>query len=51
MRKGGVVAFHDIAKNEEGTVDVYWEEIKNNYKYEEITLHPNQEKGIGVLYI
>lgn len=51
MRKGGVVAFHDIAKNEEGTVNTYWEEIKKNYKYEEITLHPNQEKGIGVLYI
>ena len=51
MRKGGVVAFHDIAKNEEGTVDIYWNEIKNNYKHEELTLHPNQEKGIGVLYI
>ena len=51
VRKGGIVAFHDISKNEEGTVDIYWNEIKNNYRYEEIKLHPKQEKGIGVLYI
>ena len=50
-RKGSVIAFHDIGENEEGTVNLYWNEIKNNFKHEEIKLHPNQEKGIGVIYI
>lgn len=51
VKKGGVIAFHDIGAREEGTVDRLWNEIKQNYKYEEITLHPNKEKGIGVLYL
>jgi len=51
VKKGGVIAFHDIGVREEGTVDKLWNEIKQNYKYEEITLHPNKEKGIGVLYL
>lgn len=48
---GTVVAFHDIGENEEGTVNIFWNEIKQHYRYEEILLHNNKEKGIGVLFI
>jgi cephalosporin hydroxylase len=50
VRTGGVIAFHDIARNEEGTVDELWNEIKNNFNHKEIMLHPNAEKGIGVIF-
>jgi hypothetical protein len=51
VRKGGIVAFHDIAENEEGGGHKFWNEIKNNFKHKEILLSDKKEKGIGVLYI
>lgn len=51
VRKGGVVAFHDIGKNEEGGVYNLWQELKKNYKFKEFLFEPNDEKGIGVIWI
>lgn len=50
VRSGGIIAFHDIGKNEEGGGHRFWNEIKLKYKYKEILLDKNQEKGIGILY-
>jgi cephalosporin hydroxylase len=51
VREGGIIAFHDIGKNEEGGGPVFWNEIKSEYKYKEILLDKNQEKGIGILFV
>jgi cephalosporin hydroxylase len=52
VRKGGVISFHDIGENEEGGCGVFWNEIKYfGSSYKEILLHPNKEKGIGLLYV
>lgn len=49
LRSGGIMAFHDIAQNEEGGGYRVWNEIKNLYKYKEILKSPTKEKGIGVI--
>ena len=59
VRKGGVVAFHDVVEHDlahdpTGTckVDVFWREIKQNYRNKEILVEENQKcAGIGVLYL
>jgi predicted O-methyltransferase YrrM len=51
VKKGGIVALHDIAENEEGGVFNYWNELKKNYKCHEILHSDKKEKGIGILYI
>lgn len=51
VRKGGIVAFHDIGKSEEGGVCHLWEELKQQYSYKEFLKDPKNEKGIGVLYL
>jgi predicted O-methyltransferase YrrM len=51
VKKGGIVALHDIAENEEGGVFNYWNELKKNYKHLEILHSDKKEKGIGLLYI
>lgn len=51
VKKGGIVALHDIAENEEGGVFNYWNELKKNYKHQEILHSDKKEKGIGILYI
>jgi cephalosporin hydroxylase len=52
VRTGGIVAFHDIGKNEEGGCSRFWEEIKNTKNgFKEILLDEKHEKGIGVLYV
>ena len=54
VRKGGLVAFHDIVGHDVGIseVDRYWNEIKGNYKHTEIVENPRQNwAGIGVLYL
>lgn len=51
VRKGGIIAFHDIAENEEGGVFNLWNSLKINYKYTEILHSDKKEKGIGVLYV
>jgi len=49
LRSGGIMAFHDIAQNEEGGGFRVWNEIKHQYKYKEILKSPSKEKGIGVI--
>lgn len=49
VRSGGIIALHDIGYAEEGGVHKLWDEIKNDYKHIELRLHPNKEKGIGIL--
>jgi len=51
VRKGGIIAFHDIAENEEGGVFNLWNSLKTNYKYKEILHSDKKEKGIGLLYV
>jgi len=51
VRKGGIVAFHDIGEREEGGGAKFWKEIKNNYTHKEILINEKKEKGIGVLYV
>ena len=52
VRSGGIIAFHDIGKNEEGGCHVFWKEIKQRFiPFKEILKDPKQEKGIGILYV
>jgi len=55
VRKGGLVAFHDICYHPPETgceVHKLWNEIKNRYRHEEIVKNPQQGwAGIGVLYV
>jgi len=51
VKEGGIIAFHDIGENEEGGGRIFWNEIKNNFKYKEILKDPNKGKGIGILYV
>jgi cephalosporin hydroxylase len=52
VRKGGIVAFHDIGMNEEGGAHILWEEVKNKHSsYKEFLYDKSREKGIGMLVI
>lgn len=51
VRKGGMIAFHDIGEKEEGGGRTFWNEIKDKYKNKEILKDPNKGKGIGILYV
>lgn len=51
VRKGGLIAFHDIGLNEEGGVYKLWNDLKQNFKHTEILHSDKKEKGIGVLYV
>jgi len=54
VRKGGIVAFHDITKHDPTSdceVNKFWSEIKPKFKHLEIIENQNQKwAGIGVLY-
>jgi len=54
LAKNGIVAFHDVALipgAPRNYVSVFWNEIKNNYKYEELIENKEQGwAGIGVLF-
>jgi predicted O-methyltransferase YrrM len=55
MSKDGIVAFHDIvpdrSEDPDHFVSVFWQEIKNDYRHEEIIRDKDQSKlGIGVLF-
>ena len=55
VRNGGVVAFHDILK-EQGEADCevnrFWNEIKEHYVHKELVTDPKQGwAGIGVLFV
>jgi hypothetical protein len=49
IRKGGIIAFHDIAILEEGGGHRFWNEIKHKYKHKEILKSKENKMGIGVL--
>jgi predicted O-methyltransferase YrrM len=55
MQPGGLIAFHDIAKNQPGEeygVVRLWNEIKNRYSYSEIIDDPEQVgSGLGLLHL
>jgi glycosyltransferase involved in cell wall biosynthesis len=51
VRKGGVIAFHDIALNEEGGGHIFWNEIKSRYEYKEILKSPEGKMGIGAIIV
>jgi len=55
VRKGGIVAFHDICEHPSETgceVNKFWNEIKQRYKYVEIVEDWRQNwAGIGVIYV
>ncbi|MDX1810558.1 MAG: class I SAM-dependent methyltransferase [Gammaproteobacteria bacterium] len=55
VRKGGIIAFHDILKKQpvkNNQVYYFWEKIKKNYKYKEFIDDPEQcGFGIGILYV
>jgi len=54
VRKGGIIAFHDIIPGPEkhvGGVPIFWSEIKNQFKTLEIVKDWNHGKaGIGVIF-
>jgi len=49
VKKGGVIAFHDIAINEPGGGHKFWNEIKHSYEFKEILKSPEGKMGIGVI--
>jgi predicted O-methyltransferase YrrM len=50
VRRGGLVAFHDVAGNYEDTqVKRHWDAIKSSYQHREYLFHPKGFYGIGVL--
>jgi|AntRauTorckE6833_2_1112554.scaffolds.fasta_scaffold03931_5 predicted O-methyltransferase YrrM len=53
VKKGGVIAFHDVATNEAETgVPKFWEETKKSYEYVEFIRDKQQVGyGIGCLFI
>jgi cephalosporin hydroxylase len=57
VRKGGIIAFHDIVTNSVicpygWDVSKFWNEIKNRYNYMEIVENKNQiTGGIGILFV
>ena len=57
VKKGGLIAFHDIVESEyhhklDCYVDVLWNEIKKNYNHVEFIQNKNQHKyGIGVIKV
>lgn len=55
VRKGGVIAFHDVAPKasdeSSGGVKHFWKELKAQYKHQEFIQDPEETGcGIGVLY-
>jgi hypothetical protein len=54
VKKGGIVAFHDIVQVQDAGVEVarFWKEIKSSHRHREIIEDRGQGwGGIGVLYL
>ena len=55
VRKGGIVALHDIAEHSPASgcdVSRFWKDVKSQYRHTEIIRDPRQGwGGIGVLYV
>jgi predicted O-methyltransferase YrrM len=51
VRRGGVIAVHDIAANYETfEVKKFWDEIKSGFSWKEYAVDPKGRYGIGVLF-
>ncbi len=51
VRKEGIIAFHDVARNYEEThVKRFWDSIKHDFSYREYMIHPEGLYGIGVIF-
>jgi hypothetical protein len=51
VKKGGMIAFHDIAVSSACEVEKFWRKIKNEYPHEEVIKDLKQDwAGIGILY-
>lgn len=55
VKKGGVIAFYDIVFHRFELVvkvDVFWNEIKSDFRFKEIVKNNNQNwAGIGIIYV
>lgn len=54
VKKGGIIAFHDIAENKghrQNPVRDFWLEVRKNHKYKEICHSKGKGYGIGILYM
>jgi cephalosporin hydroxylase len=51
VRKGGIIALHDIGYAEEGGVHKLWDEIKGYHIHHELRLNPEKQKGIGIITV
>jgi hypothetical protein len=52
VRKGGIIAFHDIIPSGYPKVYKFWNEVKEKYEYLEIIKNRNQNcYGIGIIFI
>jgi predicted O-methyltransferase YrrM len=52
VRKGGLVAFHDIVTTGNGhDVCLFWNEVKARYPHEEFVQNRSGSMGIGVLHL
>lgn len=55
VRKGGLIAFHDIVEGPPdavGGVPEFWREIRSRYRYNEFIKNPSQGGyGIGVIFV
>jgi len=54
VRKGGIIAFHDIINNDRTRLDIgvpkFWLEVKDRYLFKEIIID-KINYGIGILKI
>jgi len=55
VRSGGIIALHDVAEHNGDTgcqVDKFWNEVKNQYRHQEIVEDPKQGwAGLGILFV
>ncbi len=51
VRKGGMIALHDIAEAENGGGHQFWLEVREDHHYDEFLKDPDGKMGIGVLYL
>ena len=52
VRKGGIIAFHDIVPSGYPAIHKFWNEIKEKYEHLEIVKDRNQNcYGIGIIFI
>ncbi len=53
VKKGGIIAFHDIAENrgqKSASVKEYWNEIKKGHEHKELEYSGGKGYGIGIIF-